>query len=178
MNNFNEIETTINNEYDYSNIIPVEDKICEIVKFCDQMYETFAIVVEQDEKQNEKLKYEFKNYNFKSCYGAGIEINIRRKNYNNLECKNYNAFLELVNNKQLRNIESLNIILRLDYKRGKNDNLKEHNNLFNIIFKPYEIKFIRKSNYNEDSMNQIEDKINNLLKNFSVANSIFCYKEN
>lgn len=177
INYYNEEELVINNEYDYSNIIPTEDKIIKIVEFCDQMYNNYLHLIEEDEKQNEKLKYEYQNYNFKNCYGMELEIKINSKNYNNISCKGYKAFLEIVSNNQLKNIDSLEIKLNLDYKKGKNNNLKEHQNSFNITFKPYEITFIRKSNYNEDTMNRIERIINKLLKEFSIANTIFCSKD-
>ena len=65
----------------------------------------------------------------------------------------------------------------LDFRRGNGDDLIEHENSFKVIFKPYEITFARKSNHNELKMNQIEYNINNILKQFTVANSIFCTKE-
>lgn len=98
------------------------------------------------------MKYEFKNYNYKKSYGEGFEVKIRQKNYNTISCKNYNSFIETVNNGQTLNVDGLEIDLRLDYKRGKKDNLNNHENSFNITFKPYEIKFVRKANYKETDM--------------------------
>lgn len=54
---------------------------------------------------------------------------------------------------------------------------KEHENLFKISFNPYNIVFIRKSNYADSSMDNIENVINEILKKFSVQNTIFCTKK-
>lgn len=171
-----EEETIINNEYDYSNIVPMVENVTYIVQYCDQIYSDFLKLIEEDENKNERLKYEFKNYNYKKSYGEGFEVKIRQKNYNNISCKNYNSFIESINNGQILNVDSLEIDLRLDYKRGKNESLNNHENLFKITFKPYEIKFIRKSNHREVDMEQIENNLNEMLKKFPVANTIFCSK--
>lgn len=170
-------ETIINNEYDYSNIIPTIENITRIIKYCDQLYNSFLKLIEDDEQKNQKLKYEFQNYNYKKTYSEGLEINIRQKSYNSITCKNYSSFIEAINSDQLINLDSLEIELNLDYKRGNNDKLSHHQNLFKITFKPYEIKFVRKSNYKESEMNQVENNLNEILKSFPVANTIFCTKQ-
>ena len=65
----------------------------------------------------------------------------------------------------------------MDFRRGRESNLEEHENTFIIKFEPYDITFARKSNYNDQIMNQIEDQINQILQKFPIANSIFCNKE-
>lgn len=174
--NYLEEETVISNEYDYSNIVPTIENITYVIQYCDQIYSHFLKLIEEDENKNERLKYEFKNYNYKKSYGEGFEVKIRQKNYNTISCKNYNSFIEAVNNGQILNVDGLEIDLRLDYKRGKNDNLNNHENSFNITFKPYEIKFVRKANYKETDMEQIENNLNDMLQKFPVANTIFCSK--
>ena len=172
-----EVETTINNESDYSNIIASVDNIAYIVQYCDNVYSQFQQLVAEDEQKNERLKYEFKNYNYKKSYGDTFEVKIRVKDhFTPISCTNYNSFNDAVSQGQLKNLDSLEIELNLDYKRGNNDSLKDHQNLFKISFKPYDIKLIRKSNHNEQNMNQIEENIKQLLNRFSVANTIFCTK--
>lgn len=172
-----EVETTINNESDYSNIIASVDNIAYIVQYCDNVYTQFQQLVAEDEQKNERLKYEFKNYNYKKSYGDTFEVKIRVKDhFTPISCTNYNSFNDAVSQGQLKNLDSLEIELNLDYKRGNNDSLKDHQNLFKISFKPYDIKLIRKSNHNEQNMNQIEENIKQLLNRFSVANTIFCTK--
>ena len=171
-----EEETIINNEYDYSNIIPKFENITYIIQYCAHIYSYFLKLLEEDENKNEKLKYEFKNYNYKKNYGEGFEVKIRQKNYNTISCKNYDSFVEALNNGQLLNIESLEINLNLNYRRGNIDSLKNHENSFKISFRPYDIKFIRKANHNEQNMNQIEENIKQILNKFPVENTIFFSK--
>ncbi len=171
-----EKETVINHEYDYSNRIPLVENITYIIQYCDQIYTQFLKLIEEDEKKNERLKHEFQNYNYKKSYREEFEVKIRQKNYNTLFCKNYNSFLEMVKNGQVLNIESLEIHLNLDYKKGKNANLTNYENTFNILFKPYQISFIRKSNHQEINMDQIENNLNEILKKFPIVNTIFCSK--
>lgn len=175
MNDLEE-ETTINNVYDYSNIVPTIENIMPMIQYCDQVFNQFLKLIEEDEVRNEKLKYEFKNYNYKKSYRENFEVTIRQKNFNTISCKNYNSFVEAINSGQLLNIDRLEIELRLDYSRGKHLQLVHHENSFHISFKPYEIKFMRKANYKEEDMEQIENSLNTMLQKFSVANTIFCSK--
>lgn len=171
-----EIETVINNEYDYSNIITTAEQIGYLVQYCEQAYNQLLFLVEEDEKKNEKLKYEFKNYNYHKDYGTKFEVIIREKTYNNITCKSYSTYLEAVNSNQVKEVNSLEINLNLNYRRGKNDSLKDYENFFHITFKPYDIKFARKSNHSESSMDQIENTIKGMLDKFPAVNSIFCTK--
>ncbi len=175
--NEEEIETIINNKYDYSNIIATEENITYLVQYYDQIYSQFLKLIEEDEQRNEKLKYEFQVFNYKDSYSKIFKIKIRAKDYyNTITCENYTVFVEAIRKGQLRNINSLEIEMNLDYKKGKSGNLTEHQNSFKIIFKPYEISFLRKSNHKEPNMDQIETTTNKLLNQFPVANTIFCTK--
>ena len=78
-----EYEKTINNEFDYSNVIANPMDIAKIVQYCDNIYNQFVILLDEDEKRNEKLKYEFQIYNYKRCYSDGFTIYIKDKKYNN-----------------------------------------------------------------------------------------------
>lgn len=171
----NEQEIVINNEYDYSNIVAEVENIAYLVQYFENTYNQFLKICEEDEKRNEPLKYEFQNYNFKNYYST-FAVNIRMKTYNNVTCNSLESFVETVKKGQVNNISCLEIAMELNYQRGSNDNKKKHENSFKIIFKPYDIIFARKSNYNEENMNQIEKNINEMLKKFKVANSVFCTK--
>ena len=116
------------------------------------------------------------NYNFKKSFGERFEIIVREKNYNTVNCKNFDSYMELYNNGQIKNLDSLEINLELDYQTGSNSSLITHENSFVIKFKPYEITFIRKSNFKNFNMEQIENNINEILKKFAVVNTIFCTK--
>lgn len=172
-----EMEVGINREFDYSNSIPTAQNIAYIVQYCENVYNQFKKNIEEDEQKNERLKYEYKNYNFKRAFTEKFEVQIKQKEtYKTIDCKNYSSFVECINNGLLKSVDSLKIELYLDYKKGKEGSLQEHNNQFEISFKPYDIKFTRNSNFQEENMNQIENNINTMLTKFQAANTIFCTK--
>lgn len=166
----------INNEFDYSNIIPTVEGITFLIQYIYSEYERFLALLLEDEKNNEPLKPEFKHYNYKKCYAERFSVCIRKKTYDYITCNDFPTFQSAVKSGNLINIASLEILMELDFKRGIGNDLKEHNNSFKIVFKPYAITFVRKSNHNEIRMSQIENNINSILKQFNVANSIFCTK--
>ena len=168
MNDFNEYnkESIINNEYDYSNILPVVDYVAYLVQYCDQVYNQLIKLQQEDEEKNKQFKSEYREYNFKKKYSQGLEIYIKEKNYhNNITCKDYNTFKTAIDDGNLKNVSGVDIKLNMDFERGREGNFESHENNFVIIFKPYEITFSRKSNYNDVNINP-------------VANCIFCNKEN
>ena len=172
----NEIPVITNNEFDYSNIIPTVESITYLVKYCSDIYTQFVNMVNEDEKKNEQFKYEYKIYNYKKSYTTQFEVYIKEKSYNNITCKDFSSFQSAINDGNLKEVCGLDIRLDLDYKKGKNDNLVDCENSFSILFNPYDIKFARKSNFKEPNMTQIENTINDILKKFPTANSIFCTK--
>ena len=167
----------INNEFDHSNIIPTSDAVLYLVKYCDQMNQYLKKMIDEDKEKNKKLKEEYQEYKYKKHYGQGLEIYIREKKYNNINCKDYSSFLSAVNAGNLTNIDYMSITLDLSFYRGTGSNLDECENTFKIIFEPFKTTFARKSNHNDDLMNQIESQINEILKKFPKINSIFCTKE-
>lgn len=179
MVNNEDVATAVNNIFDYSNIIVNVDILSYMVQYLDNVYLQFQKLLEDDEKKNTRLKSEFKNFEYKKTYDDGFEVKIKQKNhYNYVLCKNYSSFMNSVSQGVLNNVESVEIKLRLNYKRGENNInvLKKHDNIFEIYFHPYDISFKRISNYNEQIMNQVEENINIIFKKFPVANSIFCTK--
>lgn len=171
------IQGVINNEFDYSNIVPTIEAVSYLVQYCDQLNKQLEKLVLEDEEKNKQYKLEFKDYMYKKSFGQGLHIYIKEKSHNNITCKDYESFLSAVNNGNLNNVNGINIDLSLDFDRGKIGKLDKHENLFSVIFNPYDIVFARKSNHNDPNMNKIEDMINSILKKFPVANSIFCNKQ-
>lgn len=169
----------ISNEYDYSNIVPEIDVIKYLVQYCESIYNKFTNLVAEDEEKNKMIKSEFRNYMYKKSYETKFEVIIREntESFFSLNCKSFADFNNAVNNGHLKNIKSLTVNLNLYYKRGQDYSFEDYENAFKISFKPYEIKFTRKSNHSENDMNNIENSINELLKKFRVQNSIFCTKE-
>ena len=170
------IPEIINNEFDFSNVVPSIDKILHLVQYCDDIYSKFLQLTEEDEKRNEKLKIDYQVWDFQKCYGNSFEIDIKDKKFNRLTCKNLREFKDAINNGYVKNIGDLRIKLNLDYKAGTYSDLTSHENSFEIIFKPYDIKFVRKSNFNEKLMNDVENNINVILEGFQAINTIFCTK--
>ena len=107
----------VNNEYDYSNIVPKVDSIAYLVQYCDNIYKHFLTLLEEDKKRNESLKFEFKNYQYKKSYRETFEVYIIKKDYNYISCKDFTMFQSAINQGDLKNVNSLEIRLCLDYKR-------------------------------------------------------------
>jgi len=175
--NINENEVSIiNNQYDYSTSLPTIEAISYLVQYCDNVYKSFIVLMNEEEKRNEQFKQEFRSYNYKKSYGDVFEIYIHGKNYNTITCKGYNDFQMAINDGNLKNVNSLEIKIDMSFKRGNGHDLNEHENSFTIIFRPYEITFSRKSNHNELQMNKIESEIREILNKFQAVNTIFCTK--
>ncbi|MEE3343847.1 MAG: hypothetical protein VZS44_07145 [Bacilli bacterium] len=173
----NEIEKNIHNEYDYSNIIPAAEYIGVLIQYCENAYNSFIELTKKDEEKNEKLKLEYQVYEYRKSYSSCFRITIIDKRFRHTDLNNYKVYVDAVNNGQINNLDSLKIELNTSFKRGKYREEKEHDNTHEIIFKPYNIKYIRKSNYLDTGSSNIENEINNLLKKFPYVNTIFCTKK-
>lgn len=173
-----EKEMNINNEYDYSNSIPDIKSISYLVQYCDTLFQYLLGLIKEDELKNEKLRYDYKEYSFKKNYDTDFTVMIvGRGSYSQrMNCDNYQTFEKAIEDGYLKNVDKVVITLDLTYSRGKESALKKHENKFLITFAPYDITFTRKSNFNDSTMNEIEDNINGILKSFPVINTIFCTK--
>ena len=169
-------QSVVTNEYDYSNIIANAEWITYLVNYCEQVYNNIKKISDEEEERNKPYKSEYKEYSYKLEYSFGLEVYIKDKSYKSITCKSLDTFKSAVLNGNLNDIDSMEIKLSLDFKRGKGDNLERHENIFVISFKPYDIKFSRKSNHNDSNMNQIEQQINEIMGKFPIANTIFCTK--
>lgn len=168
--------TVINNEYDYSNILPVIEYVSYLVKFFDSAYNNLNRLIQEDDEKNKQFKPEYKEFMYANLYTKHFEIYIREKGYHNITCKDYEMFLNAVKDGDVNEVEQLDIKMDLNFKRGKGNNLEEHENSFYIFFKPYDIKFTRKSNFNDPDMNNLELQIKEILDKFPITNCIFCDK--
>ena len=109
-------QAIINNEFDYSNILPTIEAVSYLVQYCDSMNKQLIKLVEADEEKNKKFKPEYKEYNYKHSYGQQLEIYIREKSYNNITCKDYETFITAIKNGNLNNISSMDIKLCMDFQ--------------------------------------------------------------
>ena len=172
-----EKEIVIDNSFDYSNVIATIDNVSILVKYCDQIANQFLNIIKADEERNERIKYEFKNFKYRKTYSETLEISISEKSFNRVSYKTYELFKKAISENKIKNLRELKITLNLDFFRGTYDNQNRHDNSFEISFEPYKITFIRKSNYKDDEMDDIENGINEVLKSFPTINTIFCTKE-
>lgn len=168
----------ISKEYDFSNILPTVEYVSLLVKYCDGLYNQLIKLCEEDEERNKSFKPEYQNYTYKKYFGNYFEIYINGETVSGISCKDYEQFESAVKGGSLKNVRRVKIDLKLNFKRGNGNNLEEHENEFMITFSPYDIKFIRKSNHNDQNMNQIEQQIIDILNKFPISNCIFCDKNN
>ena len=163
----------ITKEYKNNKIVPVIDYISYLAKYLYGEYQEYIKLMDEDEERNKQFKYEYKEYNYKKIYSTRYEIIIKKHDYKRLNCDSFELFETAIKNGEFTNIEELIIELIIDYNRGKYGNYDEYNNSFIIKFKPFETTFDRKSNYNDDRMNNIEINIRNILEHFPQVDSIF-----
>ena len=152
----------IHNVFDYSNAIATKENISHLVKYCDNVYEQYLWLF--NEHTQNKNVYQ-KKHNFY------LDIRIKDKKFNIIICNSYMSFKKACLDGNLDNIEGMQIKLNLSYKESK-----IYNNLFTIIIKPFDLKFVRQSNFDNVEMNIIEKNINEILKRFDTVDSIFCTK--
>ena len=174
---YEDVEMAINNRFDYSTIVPTAENIAYLIKYCDQVFNSFENLIIEDEEKNKRVKYELQSYNYKKSYSDRFEITIRDKTFNSFTCNKYDSFVEQINSGKVKDLYSLEIRLDMGYKTGTNTNLIEHTNEMYINFKPYEIYFTRKSNFKEYTVDQVEKNINKLLQEFPAVDTIFATKE-
>ena len=174
---YNDTEKNINNEFNYSTAIPTTKNITILVQYCEEVFNSYSQLINEDESKNEKLKYEYRTYQYGKIYSLDFKVVIYDKNFKYIECPSLKSYIEAVNNKQINNVSSLNIKLNINFKRGPNGNTKDHINEFKINFKPYEIIFTRQSNFDDTNILKIENDINEILSKFPAIDTIFCTKE-
>jgi hypothetical protein len=170
------VKKIINNQYDYSNIIPMLDAVSYLVEYCDKTNNLFSELTDKDEEKNKQYKIEYREYQYKKDYGQQFSVAIYDKDYKCIRCKDFDSFMVAVRDGNLNNVSLLEINLYLGFYSGKGDNLEMHNNKFEIIFKPYATSFTRTADHDDNIMNKIESEIIDILNQFPSANSIFCNK--
>ena len=163
----------VNNKFDYSNSVPTVLAMIHLVKYLYNNYEQYLWLVTEDEKEYEKTH---KYYNYEKTYRLIFDVRIRERNYSIITCKSTSEFEKAVEDGKLDNIDSMEIRLILDYRKPNTPDYIMYNNFFVIQLKPFDITFLRKSNYNQLDMNAIENNVNEILRRFTTINSIFCTK--
>lgn len=173
-------EKIINPRYDYSNIIPNKEYVKVLTQYCFAVYNQLLKMFDEDQKKNERLKSEYKNFEYLKHYSTGIEISVKERakegQYigSSYDFNDYKSFIDYIDRKPT--LTSLKIELNLSFKRGGEYKTTEYTNVFIISFEPYNIIFSRKSNHEDKNMDQIEQYIKSVLDKFSTVDTIFYSK--
>lgn len=163
----------VNHEYLYPNVLVVREYVENLAGFCYKAYRALSKKVTEEEEKNEPLKYEHREYDYKKSYGMRFKIYIWTNNSGSLEYDSDDALRTAAANGRLNDVSSLKIEMDLDFGRGKEGAIEEHKNEFVISFRPYDIKFVRNSNYNDPEMDDLEKQIVNLMEDFPATKTIF-----
>ena len=153
----------IKNTKEYSDKIVNTYSIGILSNYCESIYKAFLKLTNKDEKDNEKLSYNKRNYHYKKK-NVSFEIYAVDKELNHYSFETYNAYINSINGGNLDDVNSLSLKLNLSYSKGTNGNLEDYNNEYEIIFKPYSIKVERISNHKDECMDQVEEAIDNIIK--------------
>ena len=162
----------VNSVFDFSNALVDTNNLLPLVQYYYGIYMQYIKLAEEDAQRNEKLKYDYQKF---ECSKRWFKFKIRTltNDYNNAEYNTLADFNYAVTNGKIRDISLLEIELTLDFSTGTNNNKIDYDNEFVITFKPYDIKFKRKSNKNIQTMQEIEDYTISLLQSFNKQTTIF-----
>lgn len=168
-------EELIIHEYNYSDIIAVKEGVDYLIQYIDDCYKQYLDLVAEDKRKNQNLALEYRNYDYWNSID-NFTINITSKQNQYIVCKNYEQYLKIFKEGRIQNVKEIIINLKLSYQRGQYKNIITCNHSFNISFKPYDIRFKRQSNYNDELMDKIEEMIRSIFSKFSVIDTIFYSK--
>ena len=152
----------------------MHDYVLDLCKYLDMKNRELKLLTDADEKKNEDLKYDFREYEHKSHYSAGLKIYLYSKTQHNLP--NVQSFAELEKLHAaglLKQLTHMSIELDYSFSTGKSNELVDHRNEFKIDFRPYEILFSRSSDHDDAEANEIEEVIKRKLGDFVSYETIF-----
>lgn len=162
----------ISEQKEYTNLLAVREYVDDLVKNCFSLYDSFVKTVQEDEAKNEPLKMEFRNYKFYHDYSSECQIYVHTQSGGKFY-KDYTNFSNALAGGIIQGVISLEIRLNLSYKSGAFDSLIDHEHEFKIKFRPESTTFIYNSNFDEEAMKGIYNKILEKLDAFPVTNTIF-----
>lgn len=164
----------INRVYSYNNAVPMLDYVLDLCKYLDAKNNELLALNEADEKKNQDLKFEYREYEHKKAYSAGFVIYLYSKVQRNLPSVHSYAELEKLHaSGLLKQLMHMTIELKYTFGVGKNNEVVEHRNEFKIEFRPYDISFTRASNYDDAVANEIEEVIKRKMGEFVSYETIF-----
>ena len=160
---------TIKNEHEYTDKIVNSYSIGVLSNYCESIYKAFLDLCKHDEKMNKELSYEKRSYHYKKK-NVSFEIYAVDKELNHYSFETYNAYINSINIGNLDDVNSLSLKLNLSYSKGRNGGLEDYINEYEIMFKPYSIIVERTSNHKDESMDQVEESINNIIEKLPSEN--------
>ena len=164
---------------EFGNLLAVREYVADLTKYCFSLYDSFKKTCADDEARNEPIKYELRNYNFKSGYSNQCTVVTYTEGYhNNADYKDYTTFASAVTNNLLQGLAELRITMNLSYRAGTSNSLTDHNHEYIIKFRPEGCSFEYKANYDDPAMNDIRDKLVEKLNQFPTTTTIFTKANN
>ncbi|MBR4178882.1 MAG: DUF4272 domain-containing protein [Bacilli bacterium] len=160
---YSDREENIRNEHEFTNKVVNSYSIGVLSNYCESIYKAFLDLSNHDEKINKDKSYDKRDYHYKKD-DVSFEIYAIDKSLNHYSFETYNAYINSINAGNLDDVNSLSLKLNLSYSKGKNGNLDNYINEYEIIFKQYSIKTVRVSNHVDESMDQVEEAINNIIE--------------
>ena len=143
-------------------------------KYLDAKYRELEALVAQDEVKNQDLKYEYREYSHKKAYSAGYTIYLYSKTQRSVPAAHSYAELEQMKNSGLlKQLRRMTIEVNYDYGVGKDNQINDYHNEFKLSFEPYEIVFTRVSDYDNETINEIEETVKRKMNEFLYYETIF-----
>ena len=163
----------VNHEHLYPNLLPVREYVENLASFCERAYKVLEKKADEDEQKNASIEYSQQEYVYKKSFGAGFKVHLYTNANVSLDYETADSLLAASRDGRLNDVSMLVIRLDLDFSRGKNNAFEDHNNEFEISFRPFDVKFLRNSNYVDPDMDKLEDEIVKILEDFPFMKTIF-----
>ena len=166
---------TIKNNHDHTNLLAVREYVDDLVKYCFGIYASFQKTQAEEEQRNERLKLEYREYQFRKSYSAHCEVVIYAGGQRT-EFTDYANFQSAMLGGMILGVDYLQISLNLSHYVGKYDSRDEHQHEYTIRFEPAKSYFLYAANMDDQNMNIIETLIEVCLNSFPASITILSKK--
>ena len=109
---------TIKNNHDHTNLLAVREYVDDLVKYCFGIYASFQKTQAEEEQRNERLKLEYREYQFRKSYGAHCNVTIYGGGQHT-DFKDYASFQSALLGGMILELDYLQISLNLSHYVGK-----------------------------------------------------------
>lgn len=166
---------TIKNNHDHTNLLAVREYVDDLVKYCFGIYASFQKTQAEEEQRNERLKLEYREYQFRKSYSEHCQVVIYAGGQRT-EFTDYANFQSALLGGMILGVDYLQISLNLSHYVGKYDSRDEHQHEYTIRFEPAKSYFLYAANMDDQNMNIIETQIEERLNSFPASITIFSKK--